>query len=155
MLELQSRQADGMRGKCAPYLRGEGHWSQTNMFTSFSKRIFHCVDALLNDIPFWFQVGFRALPLRLCKQQTAAVIPALHNWKAYCLHQAKHREVFLLSFSFLQTTEVSIYGLHLCIGRVLWKTWLVEPPETAMADAIHRLCCPSIAMRKAYAISIC
>lgn len=65
--ELAGRRADGMRGKVAPLLRGEGGWRSTATNLPFATRILACADSLLADVPFWFEVRrFHALrPSRL------------------------------------------------------------------------------------------
>ena len=54
--ELSGRRPDGMRGFTAPLLRGEGAWPDMHPNSRFPIRIFYCLDALLADIPFWFEV---------------------------------------------------------------------------------------------------
>ena len=54
--ELSGRRPDGMRGFTAPLLRGEGAWPDMHPNSRFPVRIFYCLDALLADIPFWFEV---------------------------------------------------------------------------------------------------
>jgi len=56
--ELVVKRPDAMKGKVAPLLRGEGNWSDSNLQSSFPKRIYCCVDALLADLTFCFKVCF-------------------------------------------------------------------------------------------------
>ena len=69
--ELSGRRPDGMRGFTAPLLRGEGAWPDMHPNSRFPIRIFYCLDALLADIPFWFEVcpapqGFNPVRLLNC-----------------------------------------------------------------------------------------
>lgn len=59
--ELANKRMDGAKGKVAPLLRGEGNWPDKGTHLSFTRRIFLCIDALLGDLPFWFQVGLGRL----------------------------------------------------------------------------------------------
>ena len=58
--ELQNKRIDGVRGKVAPFLRGYGHWPDTNSQIAHAENFYQCVEALLGDIPFWFKVTNRS-----------------------------------------------------------------------------------------------
>ena len=66
--ELASRRPDGLRGIVAPQLRGEGNWPlpRAAALAGLDARIFHAVDALMADVPFWFRVRLLPRPLRPC-----------------------------------------------------------------------------------------
>ena len=56
-------------------LRGEGNWKTLGLHASHPGRILSTVDALLNCVPFWFQVRRQALPPCL----TDAVVAVMSN----------------------------------------------------------------------------